>query len=181
MVDRDYSPLPTDGEFSLALCLCLSARGCAVLSLLLAGSPLLWLLLGTLDILGASLPVEEATLFHRATSLHTAMVLMREENIANAVWAADWAREVGDVLGNGMLAADRSGIDAVAFARLAHGIVAAVEVLALFEMLGEVVATAGELSIQTEKPLLLGGERLRRRIRLASNEYPLRFEQSLPL
>lgn len=67
-----------------------------------------------------------------------------------------------DVLGDGVLAADGAGVDAVALASFAHGIVAAVEVLAVFEMLGEVVAAAGELAIQAEKPLLLGGEGLLR-------------------
>lgn len=87
------------------------------------------------------------------------MMLVCEQGIANAVGTAG-TREMGDVLGNRVLAANGTGIDAVALTRLAHGIVAAVEILALFEMLGEVVATAGQLPVEAEKPLLLGGERL---------------------
>lgn len=68
---------------------------------------------------------------------------------------------MGDVLGDRVLAADGTRVDAVALSGLAHGIVAAVEVLALLEMLGEVIAAVGEFAIEPKKSLLLGGEGLR--------------------
>ena len=77
---------------------------------------------------------------------------------------------MGDVLGDGVLAADGAGVDAVALAGLAHGIVAAVKVLALLEVLGEVVAAAGQLAVEPEEPLLLRAEGLeagRRRLAIA--------------
>jgi hypothetical protein len=89
------------------------------------------------------------------------VVLLGVQQAAEAVAAADRAGEVGDVLGNGMLAADGTGVNAIALSGLAHRIIAAVEVLALLEMLGEVVAFAGELPVEPEEALLLGGERLR--------------------
>ena len=87
------------------------------------------------------------------------MVLVRVEH-ANAVAAANRAGEMRDVFGYGVLAANASGVDAVTFTGLAHGIVTAVEVLALFKVLGEVIAPAGELSVESEEALLLGGEGL---------------------
>ena len=87
------------------------------------------------------------------------MVLVRVEH-ANAVAAANRAGEMGDIFGHGVLAANASGVDAVTFAGLAHGIVAAVEILALFKVLCEVVASAGELSVESEEALLLGREGL---------------------
>ena len=65
-----------------------------------------------------------------------------------------------DVLGDGVLGAYGSSVDAVALAGLGHGIVARVEVLAVLEMLGEVVGSGGKLAVETEKALLLRGERL---------------------
>ena len=70
---------------------------------------------------------------------------------------------MGDVLRDRVLAADGARVDAVALSGLAHGVVAAVEVLAILEMLGEVVAAVGEFAIQPEEPLLVGGEGLRGR------------------
>lgn len=67
---------------------------------------------------------------------------------------------VGDVLGDGVLGSDGGGVDAVAFSGLGHGVVAAVKVLALLEVLGEVVALGGELAVEAEEALLLGGEGL---------------------
>ena len=87
------------------------------------------------------------------------MVLVRVEH-ANAVAAANRAGKMGDVFGHRVLAANASGVDAVTFAGLAHGIVAAVEILALFKVLCEVVASAGELSVESEEALLLGREGL---------------------
>ena len=66
---------------------------------------------------------------------------------------------VGDVLGDGVLRANGGGVDAVALAGLGHGVVAAVKVLALLQMLGEVVGLGGELAVQAEQALLLGRER----------------------
>lgn len=69
---------------------------------------------------------------------------------AHAAGTVDGTRQVRDVLGHGVLAANSARVDAVALAGLAHGIVAAVEVLALLEVLGEVVAASGELAVQAE-------------------------------
>jgi hypothetical protein len=65
---------------------------------------------------------------------------------------------VGNVLGDGVLRADSTSVDAVALAGLGHGIVARVEVLAILEMLGEVVGSGGQLAVEAEKTLLLGTE-----------------------
>lgn len=125
---------------------------------------LVFRLCATLDVLGAGLAVQEAALLDGAASLQARVVLMMVmgvQHAADAVRSADGAREVRDVLGDGVLAANGARVDAVALAGLVHGIVAAVKVLALLEMLGEVVAAAGQLAIQPEEPLLLGGEGLR--------------------
>lgn len=118
----------------------------------------LLLFLGAFQFLGARLPVEEAALLDRAAGLHAAVVLVGVQEVADPVGAVDRARQVGYVLGHRVLAAHRAGIDAVALAGLAHGIVAAVKVLSLLEVLGEVVAAAGQLAVQPEEPLLLGRE-----------------------
>lgn len=68
--------------------------------------------------------------------------------------------QVGDVLGHGVLAAHGARIDAIALARLAHGVVAAVEVLALLQVLGEVVRLGGQLAVKPEEALLVGREGL---------------------
>lgn len=65
-----------------------------------------------------------------------------------------------DVLGNGVLGADGTGIDTVALAGLGHGVVARIEVLAVLQVLGEVVGSVGKLAIEAEESLLLRGERL---------------------
>lgn len=85
---------------------------------------------------------------------------MGVQRAADAVGPADRARQVGDVFGQWMLAANGACVDAVALAGLAHGIVAAVKVFALLEVLGEVLATVGQLAVEPEEPLLLRGERL---------------------
>ena len=74
--------------------------------------------------------------------------------------AVDGRGEVWDVLGDGVLGADSAGIDAIALAGLGHGVVARVEVLALLEVLGEVVGPGGELAVEAEEALLVGGEGL---------------------
>lgn len=60
-----------------------------------------------------------------------------------------------------MLAANGSRVDAVGFARFRERVVATVKVLALLEVLGEVVAAARKLAVQPEQALLLGREGLR--------------------
>ena len=139
-----------------------SRTGRLLLLLLLLG--LVFGVGGALDVLGAGLAVQKAALLDGATSLHARVVLVvvvGVQHAADAVGPADGAREVRDVLRDGVLAADGARVDTVALAGLVHGIVAAVKVLALLEVLGEVVAAAGQLAIQPEEPLLLGGEGLR--------------------
>jgi len=63
-----------------------------------------------------------------------------------------------DVFGQRVLGADYAGVDAACFAGFGEGVVTAVEVLALFEHLGEVVGFGGELAVQAEEPLLVWGE-----------------------
>jgi hypothetical protein len=119
---------------------------------------------GGLEVLGVGLAVQEAALLDGAGGLHARVVLVvvvRVQHAADAVGPADGAREVGDVLRDGVLAADGARVDAVALSGLAHGIVAAVKVLTLLEMLGEMFAAVGELAVESEEPLLLGGEGLR--------------------
>lgn len=67
---------------------------------------------------------------------------------------------MGDVLGNGVLRADGARVDAVGLAGLGERVVARVEVLALLEVLGEVVGAGGELAVEAEEALFLGGEGL---------------------
>lgn len=67
---------------------------------------------------------------------------------------------MADVLWDGVFTADVARVDAVALARFLHGVVAAVEVLALLEGLAEVVGAVGEFAVEAEEPLLLWGERL---------------------
>lgn len=70
------------------------------------------------------------------------------------------AREVGYVLWDGVLRPDGARVDAVGLAGLGEGVVARVEVLALLEVLGKVVGAGGELAVEAEEALLLGGEGL---------------------
>ena len=70
------------------------------------------------------------------------------------------AREVGDVLGHGVLGADGARVDTVGLSGLGEGVVARVEVLALLEVFGEVVGAGGELAVEAEEALFLGGEGL---------------------
>jgi hypothetical protein len=95
------------------------------------------------------------------------MMVVGVQQASDAVGATDGAREVWNVLRDGVLAADGARVDTVALSGLAHSIVAAVKVLALLEMLREVVAAAGQLAIQAEESLLLGGEGLRARVLVA--------------
>lgn len=78
-----------------------------------------------------------------------------------AVDAADAGRaEVRDVLREGVLGADAARVDARRLARLGQRVVAAVEVLALLEVLGEVVGFRGQLAVEPEEALLVWGEGL---------------------
>jgi tetrahydromethanopterin S-methyltransferase subunit C len=63
---------------------------------------------------------------------------------------------VRDVLGHGVLRSDGAGVDTVGLAGLGEGVVAAVEVLALLEVLGELVAAGWELAVEAEEALLFG-------------------------
>jgi hypothetical protein len=71
---------------------------------------------------------------------------------------------VRDVFWERMLGANTAGVDTASLAGFGERIVAAVEVLAFFEMLGEVVGFGGELAVETEKTLLVGRQRLDRDI-----------------
>jgi hypothetical protein len=109
-------------------------------------------------LISTGLALEEAALLNRAASLdagHGAVVGVLGYAGSGAVHRG---REVGYVLGDGMLRADGTSIDAVALAGLGHGIVARVEVFAVLEMLGEVVGSRGQLAVEAEKSLLLRSE-----------------------
>src|SRR3569833_790987 len=112
---------------------------------------------GAGHLVGARLAVQEAALLVGAVGL---FVLAVVGVLLLAVVGLD-AGCVGDVLGHGVLQAHGARVDAVALARLGHGVVAAVEVLALLlEVLGEVVRSRRQLAVQPEEALLLGGEGL---------------------
>jgi ABC-type branched-subunit amino acid transport system substrate-binding protein len=57
-----------------------------------------------------------------------------------------------------MLGAHATGVDAVCFAGFGERVVAAVEILALLQVLGKMVGSGWELAVETEEALLLGGE-----------------------
>jgi len=82
---------------------------------------------------------------------------------ATAVRRADGRRQVRDVFGDGVLGADGARVDAVGLAGFRQGVVAAVKVLALLEVLGEVVGAGGELAVEAEEALFFRGEGLGRR------------------
>lgn len=96
----------------------------------------------------------------RGSGPASAVVGDAAEGGSDVVTDADGRRQVGDVLRVGVLGADAARVDAVGLAGLGEGVVAAVEVLALLEVLGQVVASAGDLAVQAEEALLLGGEGL---------------------
>lgn len=129
---------------------------------------MLLLVLVAFQILSRGLTVEKAAFLHWTPSLQVAVVLLWVEEAVEAIGAADGAREMGNVLGQGMLAADRARVDAVALSGLAHGVVAAVKVLALLQMLRKMIALARKLAVEAEEPLLLRGERLRRAFQSAT-------------
>ncbi len=126
-------------------------------------------------ITGAGLALEQAALLDGAAgeadagadlvAAHTAadagVVLVARAAIEAAGGLAR-ARQVRNVLGHGVLAADAARVQLVALAGLGHGVVAAVEVLALLQVLGEVVGLGRQLAIEAEQSLLIGGERLGR-------------------
>jgi hypothetical protein len=78
------------------------------------------------------------------------------------VGSAPGRAEVRDVLGDGVLRADGARIDAVGLPGFRQGVVARVEVLALLEVLGEVVGPGGEFAVQAEEALFFWGEGLGR-------------------
>lgn len=162
---RHAQPLSPNGN-TLAL------RSAAAAALLLL---MLLLLRLVLDLVGARLAVQEAALLDGAAGLHAALrvVLVRLQEVVLGVGAAghgaadgaaavaaDGGRQVRDVLGDGVLGADGARVDRVGLAGLGEGVVAAVKVLALLEVLGEVVGARGELAVEAEEALLLGGEGL---------------------
>jgi len=83
--------------------------------------------------------------------------------------AVDGAREVRDVLGDGVLRAHGARVDAVGLAGFGEGVVARIKVLAFLEVLGEVVGSRGEFAVEAEEALLFGRERLGEGHRLAAN------------
>lgn len=117
-----------------------------------------------LGVIGAGLAVQEAALLDGAGSLTAAgtadaAVVRQEGNAAVAVGAIGRG-EVGDVFGHGVLAADGASVDAVALAGLGHGIITAVKVLAILQVLGEVVGLAGQLAVEAKESLLIGRQGL---------------------
>ena len=73
----------------------------------------------------------------------------------------DGGVDVGDVLGQRVLAADGACVDAVGLAGLGKGVVPAVEVLALLQVLRKLVFPRGQFAVQAEQTLLFGREGLR--------------------
>lgn len=65
-----------------------------------------------------------------------------------------------DVFGEWVLRAYAAGIDGGGFTGFGERVVPAVEVLAFFEVLGEVVGFGGELAVEAEEALLVGGKGL---------------------
>ena len=134
----------------------MDGRGCGRIRGLL----LLLLLGAALQFLGRGLSVEKAALLDWASGLHATVVLLRMQEVTEAVVAADRAGQVGDILGHRVLAPHGARVDTVTLTGLAHGVIATVEVLALFQVLREMVAPTGQLAVEPEEPLLLWGERL---------------------
>jgi hypothetical protein len=110
----------------------------------------------SLCLLGASFAFQKAAFLDRAAGLDArdGAVVLGDAGSG----AVHRGGEVGNVLGDGVLRADSTSVDAVALAGLGHGIIARVEVLAILEMLGEVVGSGGQLAVEAEKTLLLGSE-----------------------
>lgn len=120
-------------------------------------------LLVSLNLVGTRLTVEEAALLDGRAGLaggaRDAGVVVVLGAVAEATAGRGGAvgrRQVGDVLRDGVLRSYGARVDAVTLASLGHGIVAAVEVLALLQVLLEVVLPVGHLAVQAEEPLLLG-------------------------
>jgi hypothetical protein len=110
----------------------------------------------SLGLLDAGLALEEAALLNGAAGLDAGdgSVVLRDVG-SGAVYRGG---EVGNVLGDGVLRANGTSVNAVTLAGLGHGIVARVEVLAILEMLGEVVRSGGQLAVEAEETLFLGSE-----------------------
>jgi hypothetical protein len=146
VLTNKYS-LSSDGDALAAGGIGLGCSGDCVLGLVCV------VCLGLID---AGFALEEAALLDRAASLDAgdgAMVLGDASS-----GAVHRGGEMGDVFGHRVLRADGTGVNTVTLAGLGHGIVARVEVLAVLEMLGEVVGAGGQLAVEAEETLLLGGE-----------------------
>lgn len=135
-----------------------------------------------LNVISARLPLQEAALLDGTTGLDSrdaAVVrVLGEASILRLrgrasprsgtgrggrvarVDVANGRGQMGDVLSHRVLRAYSTGVDAIALAGLGHGVVAGVEVLAVLEVLGEVIGARGELAVKTEEALLLRGEGL---------------------
>jgi len=102
--------------------------------------------------------MQKAALLDGTARLYASAGVLEEVTRGPAV--VDGAREVGDVLGDGVLGADGARVDGIGLAGLGEGVVARVEVFALLEVLGEVVGAGGEFAVEAEEALFLGGEGL---------------------
>lgn len=106
-------------------------------------------------VLGRGLAVQEAALLDRAAGLEAGDAA--DGASGHGAIVVHGRGQMGDVFGDGVLGADCTGIDAVALAGLGHGVVARVKVLAVLEMLGEVVGARRQLAVEAEEALLFGG------------------------
>ena len=91
------------------------------------------------QLLRARLPIQETALLHRASALCAARASQVDIAIAAATLvgiAYAGGREVGYVFWERVLGANAAGVDAAGFSGLGQCVVAGVEVLALFEVLG---------------------------------------------
>jgi len=98
-------------------------------------------LLPLLQLIRTRLPIQKAALLHRTAALraaHTHTPTMHIPISATALARSTdaWGREVGDVFGQRMLGTDGPGVDRAGFAGFGECVVARVEVLAFFEVLG---------------------------------------------
>jgi hypothetical protein len=107
--------------------------------------------------------VQEAALLHRAPALYAGPVAEVDVDVpapALAGVAHARRRQVRDVLRERVLRAHAAGIDGACLASFRECVVARVEVLAFLEVLGQVVGFGGELAVEAEEALLVGGEGL---------------------
>jgi hypothetical protein len=115
-----------------------------------------------LGVIGTRLTVQEAALLDGGTALVGAGAGSAADAavVLSGAVVAVGRGEVRDVLGNRVLGAYGARVDRVALAGLGHGIVAAVKVLAVLQVLREVVRLGGQLAVEAEEALLLGRESL---------------------